>query len=140
MVSPVPPNIQRFLPFIVIAFILLFILPAILKKHSSGPSTKTRAQDTVQALSLLDKGEQAFKVAHGKYTSHLADLVPGHPLLAADIGVGLDVRLDASTDGQSYLAQVSSDIFSLVRARTGTKVTAKSCRILKTGSGVDCPA
>jgi hypothetical protein len=139
MVLPVPPNFQRFLPFIVIAFVLLFVLPAILKKHSSGPTTKTQALDTVQAVSLLDKGEQAFKLAHGHYTSHLADLVPGHPLLASDIGVGLDVQLDTSTDGQSYLARVSSNVFSLVRARTGTKVTAKSCLVLKTGSGVDCP-
>jgi hypothetical protein len=136
----VPPNIQRFLPFILIAFVLLFVLPAILKKHSSGPNTKTRATDTVGAMRLIDQGEQGYKAAHGRYTSHLADLVPGHPQLATDLSVGLDVQLDTSTDGQSYLARVSSDVFSLVRARTGTKVTAKSCLVLKSGSGVDCPA
>jgi hypothetical protein len=135
----VPPNIQRFLPFILIAFLLLFVLPAILKKHSSGPNAKTRATDTIGALKLIDQGEQSFKTAHGRYTSHLADLVPGHKQLAADLAIGLDVTLDISTDGQSYLARVSSDIFSLVRARTGSKVTAKSCLVLKSGSGVDCP-
>ena len=40
-----PPNIQRFLPFILIAFLLLFVLPALLKKHSSGPNAKTRATE-----------------------------------------------------------------------------------------------
>ena len=66
--------------------------------------------------------------------------MPGHKQLADDLAIGLDVQLDASTDGQSYLARVSSDIFSLVRARTGDKITAKSCLVLKSGSGVDCPA
>jgi hypothetical protein len=135
----VPPNIQRFLPFILIAFVLLFVLPAILKKHSSGPNAKTRATDTIGAINLIDQGEQAFKAAQGRYTAHLADLVPGHKQLAADLAIGLDVSLDTSTDGQSYLARVSSDIFSLVRARTGTKITAKSCLVLKSGSGVNCP-
>jgi hypothetical protein len=136
----VPPNIQRFLPFILIAFLLLFVLPSLLKKHSSGPNAKTRATSTLDAMKLIDRGQQSFKSAKGRYTSHLADLVPGHPQLVKDIAVGLDVELDTSTDGQSYLARVSSDIFSLVRARTGTKVTAKSCLMLKSGSGVDCPA
>jgi hypothetical protein len=136
----VPPNFQRFLPFILIAFVLLFVLPAILKKHTSGPNAKTRATDTIGALNLIDQGEQTFKTAQGRYTSHLADLVPGHPQLAADLAIGLVVSLDTSTDGQTYLARVSSDIFSLVRARTGTKVTAKSCLVLKSGSGVNCPA
>jgi hypothetical protein len=130
---------QRFLPFILIAFLLLFVLPAILKKHTNGPNSKTRATDTIGAMNLIDQGEQTFKTAHGRYTAHLADLVPGHKQLAADLAIGLDVTLDTSTDGQSYLARVSSDIFSLVRARTGTKVTAKSCLVLKSGSGVDCP-
>jgi hypothetical protein len=137
----VPPNLQRYLPLILIAFVLLFVLPAILKKHTSaGASTKTQGLDTVSALHLIDKNEQAFHAAHGKFTSHLADLVPGHPQLATDLGVGLDVQLDTSTDGQSYLVRITSNIFSLVRAHTGTKVTAKSCLVLKSGSGVDCPA
>ena len=48
-----------------------------------GAERPRRARSTrCGALSLIDKEEQAFKAAHGKYTSHLADLVPGHPLLA----------------------------------------------------------
>ena len=50
----VPPNFQRFLPIILIAFVLLFILPTVLKKKSStGPNTKTRAADTISALNLV---------------------------------------------------------------------------------------
>jgi hypothetical protein len=128
------------LPFILIAFVLLFVLPALLKKHTTGPNAKTRSTDTIGALTLIDKGEQSVMAAKGRYTSNLADLVPGHPLLAADLGIGLDVQLDASSDGQSYLARVSGDVISLVQARTGTKVTAKSCVVLKTGSGIACPA
>jgi hypothetical protein len=136
----VPPNLQRYLPLILIAFVLLFVLPSLLKKHSStGLSTKAQALATVGALSLIDKEEQAFKSAHGKFTSSLGDLVPGHPLLASDLGAGLAVELDTSTDGQSYLVRITSNIFSLVRAHTGTRVTAKSCLVLKSGSGVDCP-
>ena len=85
---------QRFLPFILIAFLLLFVLPAILKKHTSGPNSKTRATDTIGAMNLIDQGEQTFKTAHGRYTAHLADLVPGHKQLAADLAIGLDVTLD----------------------------------------------
>jgi hypothetical protein len=137
----VPPNLQRYLPLILIAFVLLFILPAILKKHSStGLTTKEQGLATVGALSLIDKEEQAYKVANGKFTASLADLVPGHPKLASDLGAGLAVQLDTSTNGQSYLVRITSNIFSLVRAHTGSKVTAKSCLVLKSGSGVDCPA
>jgi hypothetical protein len=136
----VPPNFQRFLPFILIAFVLLFVLPAVLKKHTTGPSAKTRSTDTIGAMALIDKGEQSFKAAKGRYTENLADLVPGHPLLASDIGIGLNVELSASTDGQSYAARVSSDVISLLRARTGARVTAKNCVVLKTGSGIACPA
>ena len=69
----------------------------------------------------------------------LADLVPQHNRLADDLATGLSVQLDASTDGQSYLAEVSRDLLSTVRARSGTKLTAHSCLVLKSGSGVNCP-
>ena len=32
-----PPNIQRFLPIILIAFLLLIVVPAIFRKSSSSP-------------------------------------------------------------------------------------------------------
>lgn len=52
---------------------------------------------------------------------------------------GLDVRLDVSTTGQSFLAQVASNALSLVRARTGRTLSAQNCVVLKNSSGVKCP-
>ena len=136
----VPPNLQRLLPLVLIFAVLLFVLPAILRKHtSSAPSGSTKAAQTIDAMHLIDQAEQNYKLAHQRYTSHLADLVPQHKRLADDLATGLSVQLDASTDGQNYLAQVSSDVLSLVRARSDTKLTAHGCFVLKSGSGVNCP-
>ncbi len=135
-----PPNFQRFLPLVLIFAVLVFVLPALLRKHrSSGPSASTKAAQTIDAMHLIDQAEQNYKLAHQRYTSHLADLVPQHKRLADDLANGLSVQLDASTDGQNYLAEVSSDLLSTVRARSGTKLTAHSCLVLKSGSGVNCP-
>src|SRR5712691_10140839 len=112
-----PPNFRRFLPFMLIAVVFLFIVPQLLKKHTSGPSTSTTATQTIDAMNLIDKGEQGYKTAHGRFTSHLADLLLISTRLASDLAIGLGVQLDASTNGQSFLAQVSGDVVSLVRAR-----------------------
>jgi hypothetical protein len=135
----VPPNFQRFLPFALIALVLLFVLPALLKKHTSGPSSGTRSEQTIDAMSLIDKGEQSYRTAHGRFTPHLADLIALKPGLAADLAIGPTVQLDVSTDGRSYVAQVMSSVLSLVRARTAGKVVARSCLVVKSGSGVKCP-
>ena len=135
-----PPNFQRFLPIILIGALAIFVLPAIMKKHSSGPNAKTKAAQTLEAINLIDKGEQTYRTAKGRYTSHLADLIAGNKGLAADLAIGLGVQLDVSTDGQSYLAQVEGENLSLVRARNATKITAQSCLVVKSASGVKCPA
>jgi hypothetical protein len=136
-----PPNIRRFLPIILVAFFLLFLLPSLLKKKStSGPSAGARATQTINAMNLIDKGEQAFKTAHGSYTAHIADLVATSHGLARDLVIGLAVQLDAGSGGQSFVAQVESNVLSLVRARSGKKLIADSCLIVKSGSGVKCPA
>jgi hypothetical protein len=135
------PNIRRFLPIILVAFFLLFLLPSLLKKKSaSGPSTSASATQTINAMNLIDKGEQAYKAAHGTYTAHLADLVATSHGLANDLVIGLAVQLDAGSDGKSFVAQVESSVLSLVRARSGKKLIAHSCLIVKSGSGVKCPA
>ena len=136
-----PPNFQRFLPFILIAALAIFVLPTVLKKHKSGPSASTRATQTIDAMNLIDKGEQSYKAAHSRFTPHLADLLTTTSArLASDLAFDLSVQLDVSTDGQSFLARVSSDNLSLVRARSESKITVQSCLILKSGSGVKCPA
>jgi len=137
----VPANFQRFLPIILIGFVLLFVLPALLKKKSSsGSSSKTQAAQTIDAVNLIDRAEQSYRMAHGRFTPHLADLVPSHPRLATDFAIGLDVTLDTETGGQGYLQQVASSVLSLVRARSGNKVVAHSCLVVKSASGVACPA
>jgi hypothetical protein len=131
---------RRFLPLILVAFFLLFLLPSLLKKKSSsGLSSGARATQTISAMNLIDKGEQAYKAAHGPYTAHLADLVATSHGLAHDLVIGLAVQLDAGSDGQSFVAQVESNVLSLVRARSGKKLIAHSCLIVKSGSGVTCP-
>jgi hypothetical protein len=136
----VPANFQRYLPLILIAVVLLVVLPNLLKKKtSSGPSAAARAAQTIDAISLIDEGEKTYKAAHGVYTSHLADLVVISPRLARDLEIGLGVQLDAGSDGQSFYAQVESDVLSLVRARAKKALVANSCLILKRSSGVSCP-
>jgi len=135
----VPPNFQRFLPIVLIGALAIFVLPTLLKKHSSGPSAKTKSEQTIDAMSLIDKGEQGYLAAHGRFTPHLADLLSANGRLAADLAVGLTVELDVSTDGRSFLAHVAGENLSLVLARSKGKVTARSCLVLKSGSGVKCP-
>jgi len=135
----VPPNIRRFLPLILIAFVLVAVLPSLLKKKTnSGPNASTRATQTIDAINLIDKGEQAYRTAHGTYTSHLADLLPLNHRLAGDLVIGLVLQIDAGSNGQSFYARVESDVLSLVRARSGKKLIANSCLVLKSGSGVSC--
>ena len=132
-----PQNIQRFLPMIVIFAALIFILPLLNKKKSSGPSTSTKATSTLQAMDSVGKAEAQYLAAHGRYSSHVADLVGLTPALATALGGGVTVSLDVSTDGKTYYAQAASDSLSLTSARSGAKTLASSCLSLK--SGANCP-
>ncbi len=139
MVSPVPPEIRRFLPLIALALFAVLILPSILHgKKSGSTSASTRAAATTSALSLIDTGEQGYKTAHNRYTDHIADVLT--PALADDLAIGLLVDLNVSTDGQTYYARVTSDVLSRFRARQGDKQIADSCIVVKSGKGVKCPA
>src|SRR5712692_3707385 len=102
-----PPNFQLFLPLMLIAALAIFVLPAVFKKHKSGPSASTRTTQTIDAMNLIDTGEQSYKAAHGRFTPHLADLLPTSTRLASDLAIGLSVELDVSTDGKSFLARVA---------------------------------
>jgi len=57
------------LPFVLIAVVLLFVLPSLRKKHTSGPSAGTIAAETIDAMNLIDKGEQSYKTAHRGFTT-----------------------------------------------------------------------
>ena len=135
-----PPGFQRYLPLVLIAVLLLFVLPALLKKHSSGPSSKTQSTQTIEAVNLIDQAEQAWMAAHQRYTASLSDLVAQKPKLAEDLVLGIAVVVDAGTGGQSYLQRVANANLSLVRSRTGGKLVANTCVVIKSASGVACPA
>src|SRR5262249_13958149 len=134
----VPPQYRRFAPLLFIALLLLIALPLLRHSKSSGLSDADRANKTKDALSLMDTGERRLDALHHRYTSHLADLVPGNTQLTRDLAIGLATQLDVSSNGNSYLAQVESSVLSLIEARTGNRVTARSCLILKRSSGVTC--
>jgi hypothetical protein len=135
------PQLRRFLPLILIALILFTFLPLLTRRSSSsGPSPSQRSRQTLEAMNLIDRGEQRYRALHGRYTSHLADLVIGQPRLAQDLVLGLGVHLDVSSSGRAYVAQVLSDVISLVRSRSGSAIVANTCLVLKSGSGIACPA
>ena len=134
-----PPQFRRYLPLILVVFFALIILPRLTHRHKPGLTNGEKATRTTDAVNLIETGEQSFKTAHGRFTSHLADLLPANSKLAGDLAIGLGVQLDVSTDGQTLYARVASDVLSLVRVRTGRRLSAESCVILKSGSGVTCP-
>ena len=133
-------NFQRFLPILLLVFLLLFVLPAILhKKHSSGLSSKELSQETIAAMNIVVAGQKSFTAEHGHYTSRVADLIEGDRKLAKYLADGVLVQVDASTSGKTYYTQVASGVIVLVRSQTGNVVLAKSCDVIKSGSGVACP-
>jgi hypothetical protein len=133
-------NLQRFLPILLLVFLLLFVLPAILhKKKSSGLSSKELSQETISAMNLVVAGQKSFTAEHGRYTGQVADLIEGSRKLAKFIADGVLVQVDASTSGKTYYTQVASGVIVLVRSQTGNVVLAKSCDVIKSGSGVACP-
>jgi competence protein ComGC len=134
-------DFRRYLPLIVIAFVLLLVLPQLLNRgKSSTLNSKGRATLTQQTVNLIARDEAAYLAAHGSYTSSLADLVAaGDKQLAADLTIGILVNIDVGTAGKTLLVRASSDVISYARAISNGKVTAASCRILKSSSGVKCP-
>jgi hypothetical protein len=130
----VPPQYRRYLPLFIVALLLLVLLPLLRHSGSSGLSDKERAAMTFDAQKRIDTGQQAFKARTGRYTSNLSDLMS--KALAADLAIGMNVQLNASTDGKTYLSQIESSVLSLVRWRSGAKVT-DNCLSLK--SGIKCP-
>src|SRR6266508_1729046 len=119
-------DMRRFLPILLIAFAALFILPQLFKGGSSKTlSAKDRGLATRDAIERIDRGERKVFSTDGKYTPNLVDLVAADKLLASELTVPLTVDLDVSADGKSYLVSVSSDVISVVRARSGDAVVAR---------------
>jgi hypothetical protein len=136
----VPANFQRFLPILLIVFLLLFILPTIFKKHSSkGLTSKELSQETIATMTRVDRLQQGLRASKKAYTGSVADLLALDHSLGKALGDGVVIALDASTNRQTYYAEVASSVISLVRARDGSKLVAKGCTVIKSASGVDCP-
>jgi hypothetical protein len=134
----VPPQYRRFAPLLLVGVLFLFIVPLLRHSHTSGLTDRDRATATKAALGAIDRGEMGYRAAHGRFTNHLADLVAADKKLARDLAVGLTVALDVGSNPNSYLVQVESSVLGLVRARTGSRITADSCQVVKKASGVDC--
>ena len=136
------PNLRRYLPFVLIAFFLLLVLPSLFKKSSNSTTASSAVQsaETVKAINLVDRSEQLYQAAHGRYTAQVADLLVQESALAQDLVNGLVIQLDVSTDGRSYYALVQSPVLSILRARHDGKIAAESCVVVKSGTGVSCPA
>ncbi len=129
---------RRFLPIVLIAFVVLIGAQTLFKKKSNGPtSASTIAAQTISATDLIGAGEQAYRIANGRFTSNLADLLQLKPHLGVVLG-GVSVALTASTDGHTYIAHVTSSVLDVTRAFDDAKLTAQSCTVLKSGSGVAC--
>jgi hypothetical protein len=133
-------DMRRLLPILLIAFAALFILPQLFR---GGGGNDTLSQDergamTRDALERIDRAQRKIFAASGRYTENLVDLVTRDKVLASELTVPLTVDLDVAENGKGYLARVSSDVISVVRARSGQKVVARSCRELKS-RGPDCP-
>jgi hypothetical protein len=132
-------DMRRFLPILLLVFVALFILPQLFKGGGSKSlSTKGRGQLTLDAIGRIDRAQQEALSANGKYTANLAELVAKDKTLAGELTTPLVVDLDVSDDGKAYLARVSSDVVSVTWNRSGSNVV-RSCRILKSRTGVDCP-
>src|SRR3954447_23911044 len=132
-------DMRRFLPIILIVFVGLFALQFLNKGKGKTLGAKDRGSLTLDAIDRVDQAQQKLFASDGKYTASIADLAAADKVLASELTIPLDVTLDAGTDGKSYVAVLTSDVFSVSRARTGDKLTSRSCREVKTTHGIDCP-
>ena len=136
------PNIQRFLPLLLIVFFLLFIVPALLHHSSSsrGLTAGELSTQTIGAMTIVDRTETVFRTAHKSYSRNVADLLTLDNKLGTALGNGVIVSLDVSSDGQAYYASVASGVIALFGARNHGRRILNSCLVLKSSSGVACPA
>jgi len=137
----VPANFQRFLPLLLIFFLLVFVLPTIMHRHKSKNqlSAGDLSDLTIATTTKVDTLEQRLRTAGTGYTKSVADLLALDHALGRALANGIVITLDASTNHKTYYAQVASPNILLVRARDGGRLITKSCLVVKSASGVDCP-
>lgn len=132
-------DMRRFLPIILIVFVGLFALQFLNKGKGKTLSASNRGTLTLDAIIRVDRAEQKLFATGGKYTASIAELATADKVLASELTIPLDVTLDVGADGKSYVAVLTSDVFSVSRARSGDKLTSSSCREVKATRGIDCP-
>ena len=74
------------------------------------PVFRARTRETIGAITLIGKAEQAYRAKNGRFTANIADLVPFGRHLTFDLADGIGMELNVSTDGHRYLAQVLSNV------------------------------
>lgn len=132
-------NPRTLVPILAVVLLLFILLPLLSHRKKGGLTDAGRAGATQEALNLIGSSEHAYKAAHGRYTSHLADLLALEPALAKDLNTGVVVDLDSTTDGQGFYTRVESTVLSLTRAPNG----AVDCRYFKSSvkpKGTPCRA
>ena len=129
-----PANLQKFLPFILIIFFLLFVVPSVLHHGSKSKGTSLSTL-TLNTVNLVDKAEKGYRAAHKGYTPNIADLLALDRALGPLLGSGILVSLNTSSNSQTYFAQVASTVISYTRGRTGDKLITHTCLVLKSGIG-----
>jgi hypothetical protein len=129
---------RRLAPLLIIVALLFILLPLLRGSKGNGHSSSDRSKRTQHALALIDKAELAYLADHHRYTDRLADLVRTSKGLVPDLAI-VSVHLETSSNGTTYIAQVASDVLSLARSRTGTKISGTGCLVLKSGTGFKCP-
>jgi hypothetical protein len=135
------PNFRRYLPFMIGALALLILISALAKHSSTTPTTASdQSTATVQTLDRVNRAERLFRTAHGTYTDHVADLLVESHALGGDLAEGVVIQLDVGTGGQSFYTLVQSPVLSEVAAWSSGKLLTQNCTVLKSGSGVACPA
>ncbi len=124
------PNLRRYLPFVLVAFFLVIVLPSLFRKGTTTSTGTPASQSaaTIEALNLVDRSEQRYQAAHGRYTPHLADLLAESHVLATDLADGLVIQLDTSSDGHTYYALVESPVLILLRARDNAQADRSANR------------
>jgi hypothetical protein len=135
------PQLRRFLPMILLVVLAFAVLPQIL---GGGKGTKTLSEQdrgtlTRDALRRIDKVQVQRLAQTGRFTESLADLVAADRVLAQQLTVPLRVDLDVTPGGKTYFVQVTSDVIAVTRLRTGDKVRAGVCRVVKSRSKAKCP-
>ena len=135
------PQFKQRSVLIVAGLFLAILLVSLISRggKSSGISNKERALRTQDAVVLIDKAQMRYLAAHGSYSSHLADLLVLVPRLGTDLAADLDVKLDVSGDGKTYVADVVGSVVSFIRARSPKGLVVDSCRTLKSRTGFSCP-